>query len=106
MAVMIQVRHATDVTLPVPCAGVCADGDAIVLEVRPRADYRINGAHVANADLPGRLYEIYHGRPNKIIQVAGYPGVSYQTVVTAMDVARSSGARVVGLAPRDSYLPR
>jgi biopolymer transport protein ExbD len=44
--------------------------------------------------------------PEKIIQIAGYPGVTYQDVVSAMDVAKSAGMRVVGILPSDQYLPR
>ena len=38
--------------------------------------------------------------------VAGYRGVSYQDVVSAMDIAKGTGVTVLGIAPRESYLPK
>jgi hypothetical protein len=32
--------------------------------------------------------------------------VRYQEVITAMDVARSAGVRVIAVPPRESYLVR
>ena len=39
-----------------------------------------------------------------MLALAGYPGASYQDVITAMDIARGAGVRVLGIAPRESYL--
>ena len=78
----------------------------IVLEVLPGPRYRINSSPVAQNRLRNELLGIYNGRPEKIIQVAGYPGASYQDVITAMDIARGAGVTVLGIAPRESYLNR
>jgi biopolymer transport protein ExbD len=61
---------------------------------------------VTARDLAGALRAIYQARPDKVIQIAGYPGVRYDDVVGAMDMAKSAGVRVVGLAPRESYLAK
>lgn len=106
MAASIRVHLTIDGDLPVACAGVCAGTSSIVLEVLPGPSYRINKAPVSSADLRDRLASIYASRREKIIQVAGYPGVTYQDVVSAMDIAKSAGVRVVGIAPKDAYLPR
>ena len=106
MSVVVQVHHTVDVNLPVPdpCTAECG-GDAIVLEVRPGPEYRINRTVVPNELLSARLKQIYEGRPSKILQLAGYPGATYQQVVHAIDVARGAGIHAVAITPRDSYLP-
>lgn len=50
-----------------------------------------------------QLASIYPARPDKVIQVAAHPGVKYQDVINAMDIAKSSGVRVIGIAPKESY---
>jgi biopolymer transport protein ExbD len=103
MSVTIQVHRSLDVVLPEPCVGACAAGEAIVLEVQPGPAYRVNQAPIPIQSLGERLSAIYRDRPNKTIQVAGYPGVTYQDVIRAMDVARASGARLVGISPKKGY---
>jgi biopolymer transport protein TolR len=100
MVMVVQVHQSMDVALPVPCNGVCAGGEPIVLEVRPGPTYWINRAPVSAADLLPRLRWIYAGRPEKLIQVAGHPGVRYDDIVAAMDVAKAAGVRVIGIAPK------
>ena len=106
MAASIRVHLTMDGELPIACAGVCEGTNSIVLEVLPGPSYRINKAPVAPEALREKLVSIYAGRPEKIIQVAGHPGATYQDVINAMDVAKGAGVRVVGIAPRDAYLPR
>jgi biopolymer transport protein ExbD len=86
----------------VPPAETHASSDAlasIVLEVGPDG-YRVNRTLVAEDALAGHLRRIYDGRPDKVLFVKGHPGVLYQDVVTAMDIARGSGVRVLGIPPR------
>jgi biopolymer transport protein ExbD len=92
--------------LPTPCTGACEAGPTIVLEVLPGPAYRVNRAPVAVDELARRLEAIYAGRPEKVLQVAGHPGVSYQQVIAAMDAARGAGVRVISLPGRESYLAR
>ena len=106
MAASIRVHLTMDGQLPIACAGVCEGTTNIVLEVLPGPSYRINKAPVAREALREKLLSIYAARPEKIIQVAGYPGATYQDVISAMDVAKSAGVRVVGIAPKDAYLPQ
>jgi len=106
ISMSIRFYKTVDGVLPVPCAGACAGSTPIVLEVRRGPTYSINKSPVAQDQLHDKLLGIYNGRPEKIIQIAGYPGASYQDVVTAMDIARGAGVSVVGIAPRESYLPR
>jgi biopolymer transport protein ExbD len=104
MSVTIQVHRTLDVQLPEPCVGACNGTGQIILEVRPGPTYRINTVDVAGRDLAAELRAVFGPRPEKVIQIAGYPGVRYDDIVGAMDVAKSAGVRVVGLAPRESYL--
>jgi biopolymer transport protein ExbD len=105
MAVSIQVHRTIDVVLPVPCAGVCDGQPPIVLEVLPGPAYRVNQRPVANDQLRSYLVGLYRGRPEKIIQVAGYPTVRYDDVVHAMDIVKSAGVAAIGIAPKESFLP-
>ena len=104
MTAVMQVHRTMDVQLSQPCAGACVGAEQIVLEVQPGPTYRINQRVVAREELARRLMDIYGSRREKIIQLAGYPGVRYDDVVAAMDVAKSAGVRVIGIAPRSSYL--
>jgi biopolymer transport protein TolR len=106
MSISIQIHRSVDVQLPDACTGTCSGGDQIVLEVRAGPEYRINTAAVAPSELASRLLAIYAPRPKKEIQIAGYPGARYDDVMHAMDVAKSAGVTVVGLAPKDVYLKR
>jgi len=69
----------------------------IVLEVRPSSTYAINTVLVQPGQLPSKLRGIYSGRPDKTIIVRGVPGVRYQEVVTAIDIAKGAGVVAVGL---------
>ena len=97
LALSIRMHHTIDAVLPQPCAGACDAGQPIVLEILPGPSYRVNRAVVRREALRSYLAGIYDGRPEKILQVAGFPGVRYQDVVTAMDVARSAGVRVLSV---------
>jgi biopolymer transport protein ExbD len=106
MYLALQTRSTMNAHLPTPCAGACDAGPTIVLEVLPGPAYRVNRAPVAVDELARRLEVIYAGRPEKVLQVAGHPGVSYQQVIAAMDAARGAGVRVISLPGRESYLAR
>ena len=106
MAVTIQVHRTIDANLPVPCPGKCDGPPTIVLEVLPGPEYRVNQRVVAANQLLGYLLDVYRGRPEKIIQVAGYPNVRYADVITAMDIAKSAGVAAIGIAPKDAFLSR
>ena len=105
MVANVRVHQTMDAQLSEPgCAKTCEATQQIVLEVLPGPAYRINQAAVAGNDLFARLSSIYLSRPEKVIQVAGHPGTRYEDVISAMDVARSAGARVIGIAPPSTYL--
>jgi biopolymer transport protein ExbD len=107
MAAM-TTRKAMDVQLPVECRdGFCASSDdGIVLEVLGDGSYRLNTVPVAAPSLGTTLRDVYRGRPEKVIQVAGHRNARYQAVLSAMDIAKSVGVKVVSLPPSDAYDPR
>jgi biopolymer transport protein TolR len=104
LAASVRIVPTMDVQLPEPCVGACAGGSAIVLEVLPGPTYRINNTPVEAPQLAARITDIYRGRPDKTIQVAGSPRVSYATVVEAMDIAKSSGVTVIGVSPKTTSM--
>jgi len=105
MAALPSMRKAIDLQLPDPTPSVApanATSNQIVLEVQPGGQYSINTEKVDRARLGPRLKEIYDPRPEKIIFVKGYPGVKYGDVIDAMDIARGSGVKVIGVPPKDT----
>jgi biopolymer transport protein ExbD len=99
MAVTVPVHRTVDAHLPAECPGVCESTPQIVLEVLPGPTYRINQAPVSASDLATRLRAIFENRPEKIIYVSGDRRSRYQEVVSAMDVAKTAGVRVLSIAP-------
>ena len=101
MAASVAVHHTVDVSLPQPCSDICDGADRpITLEILPGPAYRLNGTSIASTALAQTLREVYVNRPEKILYVSGQPGVSYETVVNAIDAAKSNGVRVVGISPK------
>ena len=104
MLVVPMARKAIDLQLPDPQPSVQPanpNANQIVLEVLPNNQYSINKEAVTRDRLGARLKEIYGPRPDKIIFVKGDPTVKYQDVIHAMDVARGSGVKVIGVPPKD-----
>ena len=91
--------HQSPVQLPEEQGG--APGIPIVLEVFPGGRYAINHRPVPRGALEARLRTIYAGRPDKVITVKGDPTAKYDEVFHAVDIAKSAGVRVVGIAPKD-----
>ena len=104
MFLTVNQRKAIHTQLPDP-NGTGGGTPPIVLEVRPNATYTINMQAVRGDELADRLREIYAGRPTKTIMVRGAAGVTFQDVVTAVDVAKGAGVVAIGLAPRRRATP-
>jgi len=103
----VTARKTMDAQLPVPCADLCVDdGRAIVLEVLGNGTFLLNSAAINTTELFPKLRSVYAARPEKVIQVAGHRDASYQSVLAAMDVARSAGVKVVSIPPSSSYSSR
>ena len=104
MAALPSMRKAIDLQLPDPTPDDTNSGpppSQIVLEVLPGNTFKINSQPVTKADLARKLKEIYDPRPDKIIFVKGDPTVKYSDVITAMDVARGAGVKVIATTPKD-----
>ena len=104
MMVIPMSRKALDLQLPDPTPQPESNSpppSQIVLEVLPGNTFKINSQPVTRADLGRRLKEIYDPRPDKIIFVKGDPKVKYHDVITAMDVARGAGVKVIATTPKD-----
>lgn len=102
MAASVAMHHTVDVSLPQPCADVCEGPGPITLEVLPGPSYRLNGTAIPRVALAATLRQVYVSRPEKIMYVAGQPGVTYEAVVDVIDMARSNGVRVIGISPKSA----
>jgi len=105
MAALPSMRKAIDIQLPDPNPSVApanANSNQIVLEVNEGGKYFINSEEVSRDRLPGRLKEIYDPRPEKVIFVKGALKAKYSDIIDAMDVARGSGVKVIGIPPKDT----
>jgi biopolymer transport protein ExbD len=84
--------------LPDPTAdSVTKNTPAIILEIQPSSTYAIDTRPVQPGQLESQLRGIYAGRADKTIIVRATPGVRYQEVVAAMDMAKGAGVVAIGL---------
>src|SRR6476660_9560966 len=81
MLVAIRVHRTIDTQLPQTCASVCEGPEQFVLEILPGPSYRINQRAVPSLQLSATFEDIYRVRPEKVIEIAGHPGVRYNDVV-------------------------
>jgi biopolymer transport protein ExbD len=103
MIMQPRVRRAVDLQLPDPNPEVApanTKSDQIVLEIMPNDQYFINKESVPKENLAARIKSIYDPRPEKIMFFKGDPTVKYQSVIWAMDQARGSGVKVLGVTPK------
>ena len=104
MAALPSMRKAIDLQLPDPKPSVApanAKSDQIVLEVGPNGCFAVNTEIVQPDNLSSRLHQIFDPRNDKIIFVKGDPKVKVQDVITAMDISRGAGVKVIGVPPKD-----
>ena len=103
MLVIPLSRKAIDLQLadpnPPPSAG--PPPSQIVMEVLPGGRFLVNKQPIAKASLGAELKKIFDPRREKIIFVKGDPKVKYEDVIWAMDTARGSGVKVIGIPPKD-----
>lgn len=105
MIMQPMMRKAVDLQLPDPTPAVVTANqasDQIVLEVLADGSFALNKEPLTKERLAPRLLEVYQNRPDKIMFVKGDPAVKYQDVIFAMDVARGSGVKVIGIPPKDT----
>jgi len=97
MYLSLSQQKVITAQLPDPSPVSGRNSPSLVLEVRPGATYAINSQVVTGSQLAGQLRAIYDGRPEKTLIVRAAPGVRYQEVVTAVDIAKEAGVVAVGL---------
>jgi len=105
MIMQPMMRKAVDLQLPDPTPAVVTANqasDQIVLEVLADGSFALNKEPLTKERLGTRLVEVYQNRPDKIMFVKGDPAVKYQDVIFAMDVARGSWVKVIGIPPKDT----
>jgi len=103
MMAVPMMRKAIDVQVPDPNPPPTVtppQSDQIVLQVLPGGVFKINSQDVPKGGLATELHKVYDQRPSKIMFVKGDPGVKYQDVIHAMDVARGAGVLVIGVTPK------
>jgi biopolymer transport protein TolR len=105
MVIVPSSRKALDVQVPdpnPPQTPSTPNSESIVLTVNRGGSFLINKEEVGQANLASRLRQVYDGRPDKIIFIKGAPDATYQEIISAMDVARGSGVKVIGFTPKGS----
>jgi biopolymer transport protein ExbD len=103
MVIVPSSRKAMDVQVPDPNPQPTqpqSKSESIVLTVNPNGQFLINKEPVNQANLASRLKQVYDPRPDKIIFIKGDPKARYQDVISAMDVARGAGVKVIGFTPK------
>ncbi len=92
-----------DVQLPRPAAADRAPPPpSIVMEIEPRGVYRVNMRPLSKAELGPFLTRTYAGRAEKVLFVKASGRVQYRAVVSAMDIARGAGVKVIGAVLQQS----
>ena len=78
------------------------DGDQ-VLGIDDQGQYYLNKKAIRNEDLEAAVREIYgvEGRDDYIMYVKAHKDLQYLKVINAMDIARGSGVKVIGVPPKD-----
>jgi len=73
-----------------------ADPDQpLVLHVDEDGDTDVNGVELTHEELPERLHRMFNARPDNVLYLDGADAAPYGTVIKAVDLARSGGAKPV-----------
>jgi biopolymer transport protein TolR len=71
--------------------------DQIILRLQSDKSVLINKDNVPMDQFPQRMHEILHGNSSKMVFFQGSPDVDYETTMSFLDMARSSGAKNIGI---------
>jgi len=74
-----------------------SDQRTVVIVVDKDHHYAINQDAISEADLGSRLTEIFKTRAERVVFVKGDPGIEFQWVAKAIDIAHGAGIDKVGL---------
>ena len=75
--------------------------DQIVLRLMPEARIFINKDEVTADQFPQKIRDIMHGNTSKMVFFSGSRENDYETTMTFLDVARTSGAKNIGIIVED-----
>jgi biopolymer transport protein ExbD len=75
--------------------------DQIVLRLAPNNRVFINKEEMSVEQFPNRIREIMHGNSSKMVFFAGGRDVDYESTMTFLDLARSSGCKNIGIIVED-----
>ena len=73
------------------------DNTTIVLTVDAEGIYRINNQVVEEAELSGKIERMLAPRPDKVVYFDASKDAPYAAAVTAMDIAKRSGAKGIAI---------
>ena len=71
--------------------------DQIILRLQADKTVLINKDAVPMDQFPQRMREILHGNTSKMVFFQGNPDVDYESTMSFLDMARSSGAKNIGI---------
>ena len=71
--------------------------DQIILRLQADKSVLINKDNVPIDQFPQRMREILHGNTSKMVFFQGSPDVDYESTMSFLDMARSSGAKNIGI---------
>lgn len=94
MVAALVGRRTLPGTVPAPDRTGSAQPQ-LVLNIGPAGDYTLNGQPVPAETLATVLEGAFRQRPTRLLFIRTDPGRSYQEFVTAADLARKAGARIV-----------
>ena len=92
MGYLVKVPPKAPATLP-----PSAVSDQIILRLQTDKSVLINKDAVPMDQFPQRMREILHGNTSKMVFFQGSPDVDYETTMSFLDLARSSGAKNIGI---------
>ena len=75
--------------------------DQIVLRLYPGDRVFINKEEMTSGQFPTRIREVLRGNTSKMVFFAGGRDVDYETTMKFLDLARSSGAKNIGIIVED-----
>ena len=78
-----------------------AVNDQIILRLMADNRILINKDPVDLASFPQRIREILHGNTSKMVFFSGSRDVDYETTIKFLDMARTSGAKNIGIIVED-----
>jgi biopolymer transport protein TolR len=92
MGYLVRVPPKAPANLP-----PAAVQDQIILRLQADKSIFINKDPVTVDQFPQRMREILHGNTSKMVFFQGSPDVDYETTISFLDLARSSGAKNIGI---------